>query len=149
MDNFKKLINWFKSLTKSKQIILVLGLVILLAVANKNKSSTSYDNGEFYNHEFTSGTGSAFGMTGYNQVIFQKDGRVAYCNMNKTSNDKEARFWPSNMTRGTWKFVDKEQKRIEVVFNDGNNADKAGIWEFSDENYKSVKLSDDQNLSRK
>lgn len=149
MENFKKLIEWFKSLTKIKQIALVIGLAILLGLANKNKSSSSYDNGEFYNHAFTSGTGSAFGMTGYNEVVFQKDGRVAYCNMNKISSDEKASFYPSNMTRGTWKFVDKEQKRIEVVFNDGNNADKAGIWEFSDENYKSVKLSDDQNLSRK
>lgn len=149
MENLKKIIDWYKSLTKVKQILLVVGVVFLLAIANKNKSSSNNDNGEFYNHEFTTGTGSAFGMTGYNQVVFQKDGRVAYCNMNKSSSDEKASYWPSNMTRGTWKFVDEKQIRIEVIFDEGNNADKAGIWEFLDENYKTVRLPNGESLSRK
>jgi hypothetical protein len=44
MENFKKLIEWFKSLTKIKQIALVIGLAILLGLANKNKSSSSLDS---------------------------------------------------------------------------------------------------------
>ncbi|NBU81120.1 MAG: hypothetical protein EBS55_05690 [Flavobacteriaceae bacterium] len=44
MENLKKIQSWFKSLTKVKQILLVIGLVILLAIANKNKSSSSIDS---------------------------------------------------------------------------------------------------------
>jgi hypothetical protein len=44
MENLKKLIDWYKSLTKAKQILLVIGLVVLLAVANKNKSNSNLDS---------------------------------------------------------------------------------------------------------
>ena len=44
MEDLKKIQLWFISLTKVKQILLVTAILILLAVANKNKSNSSIDS---------------------------------------------------------------------------------------------------------
>ena len=47
------------------------------------KSSSSSEEANFWEHEFTSRTGTVFGMSGYNSVNFWENGKVEYCNKNK------------------------------------------------------------------
>ena len=143
--------NSFKSMSNGKKI-LVFFIVFLFSyfistLLMDKKSSSSSEEANFWEHEFTSRTGTVFGMSGYNSVNFWENGKVEYCNKYKYSNDKNASFYCSNLTKGTWKFVDNEKLRIQVEFLSGNNADKAGLWEFFDKTYHQVNLPDGQRLT--
>ena len=138
MKNFNKFKEWFKSLSTIKKILLVISVIILIGITGNNKSGKKNDS-NFYGKHFVSSSGTAFGQSGYNRVIFEEDGGVEYCNMWKASKNKDAEYHPSNMTKGTWKFIDNEKRKIDVIFTSGNNMDKAGTWEFT-ENYQKVKL---------
>jgi hypothetical protein len=143
---------WKSELWTKQTRWIVTGVIAVLILANtgkNNKTLIGKDANGFYEHAFRSGSGTIFGVTGCNQAIFHKDGAVEYCNMNKSAKDKEASFVPCNLTKGTWKFIDKEQKNVEVIFSGGNNADKAGVWIFTDEKYKQVRLPSGELLTRK
>jgi hypothetical protein len=145
MNTLNKIKEWFKSLSTVKKVLVIFGVIILIALSSNDRASSEGSN--FYKKHFKSSTGSAFGQTGYNRAIFEEDGTVEYCNMWKETSDKNASFHPSNMTKGTWKFIDNDKKKIEVVFSSGNNMDKSGIWEFT-ENYQGVKLPSGTQLAR-
>jgi hypothetical protein len=138
---------WKNEMWSKKTRWIVTGTIAILFIANAGGKNSGLDDSSFYKKDFRSNTATIFGESGYNRAIFEENGNVEYCNMWKEAKNKNGSFHPSNLTKGTWKFIDSEKKKIQVDFSDGNNRDKAGIWEF-DKNYKSVKLTNGKVLSR-
>jgi hypothetical protein len=139
---------WKNNLWSKKTRWIVTGICSLIVIGQFGSKEGGNKTSEFYNQEFTSGTGTAFGMKGYNSIIFKKDGTVEYQNMNKSSNDKNANFHPSGRTTGSWSFTDSTKKKLDVIFLSGVNADKAGEWEFQDAKNEMIKSPSGKIMSR-
>ena len=139
---------WKNNLWTKKTRWIVTGICSLILIGQLGSKEGGEKSSEFYNQEFTSGTATAWGKTGYNAVIFKNDGTVEYNNMLKSSENKKGNFYKSGRTTGTWSFKDSTKKKIDIIFLSGVNADKAGEWEFQDAKNEMIKSPSGKIMSR-